>query len=117
MKGPGRYLQIQELEFGCAVETGREAQLIPGMRERVNQEFFYFSSSEARAKFQSDPLPYVGTLTDPVTQERFEPQEDSPKLVFEGRRFYFSEDSTRKQFLDSPESYWERPPDDMPHSH
>jgi YHS domain-containing protein len=108
---------MQNIEFECAVEPGRKAQVMPAMRERVNQEFFYFSGSEARDRFRKDPAKYAGELTDPVTQARFEPDADSPKLVFEGRRFYFSADSTRKTFLDSPESYWERPPDAIQFKH
>ena len=117
MKDPDRYLQIQNIEMACAVEPDRQAQVIPAMRERVNQEFYYFSSSEARDTFRKDPVKFVGVLTDPVTQFRFEPDAESPKLVFEGRRFYFSADSTREHFAESPEAFWERPPDNMPHSH
>lgn len=117
MKDPDKYLNIQELHFNCPVEPKKQALLMPAMRERVNQEFYFFSGAEARDKFLHDPVKYVGTVTDPVSQVRFEPDEESPKLVFEGRRFFFSADSTREQFLKSPESYWERPPDKIPHEH
>ena len=117
MKDPGRYLQIQELEFACAVEPGKKAQIIPAMRERVNHEFFYFSSSKAKDTFQKNPVAYVGKLTDPVTHERFEPDADSPKLVFEGRRYFFSSNESREKFLEKPENYWERPASHTGHQH
>lgn len=105
MQDPDRYLAQQGLALACAVQPSRRALLLPAMRVHVNREIFYFANSQNRQAFLEDPTRYCGTLTDPVTEERFGVAEDSPHVTYDGRLFYFSSDSTRAAFDGKPDRY------------
>jgi len=108
VKDPEHYLTYRETQVPCAVHPTRTAQLIPAMRARINHEIFYFSGAEARQRFLKDPTRYCGYLTDPVSRARFRPDEDSPRLEFGDRQYYFQSDSTRNRFGADPGAHAER---------
>jgi YHS domain-containing protein len=108
VQDPQRYLTFHEIELPGIVYPERKAILIPGMEAKVNHEIYFFSSSAARAKFLKDPLRFCGTLTDPVSHERFEPTKRSPRFDYAKRPYFFTSDSTRKIFVAAPDTYAER---------
>jgi YHS domain-containing protein len=66
---------------------------------------YYFSGAATKSRFLADPMRYSGPLTDPVTQERFQPTGRSPKTDYHGRTYYFSSAATRGQFAAAPDSF------------
>ena len=105
---PEKYLRAMKVSLNCPVRPARRAILDSSLRARINQDFFFFSSMAAMKQFQKDPLRYAGKLTDPVSQERFVPKKDSPRVTFRGRDYYFSSPSTLATFQATPERYFER---------
>ncbi len=71
----------------------------------VNWETYYLSSDENLAKFRADPLKYVGTVTDPVTRERFRPDRKHTRLEHEGRIIWFAKPENAERFRAGPEAY------------
>ncbi len=108
MKDPDHYLTFRRLSIPGTVYPKKKALLIPALRARLNWEIFYFSSIEARQKFEKDPTRYCGWLTDPISQQRFRPTPGSPHLEFDGRRYYFRSDSTMKRFGADPAKFADR---------
>ena len=74
----------------------------------VNWEIFFFSDAKAVQSFQQKPLQYCGLLTDPVSQERFQPTNKSPRTEYRGRPYYFVSKANRKKFEQDPELYARR---------
>ena len=103
-----------KVEIPCPVDPERMAIFDSDLRVRMNQEIYFFSSREAMRKFQADPRRYCGMLTDPVTQTRFKPMAKSPKMMHNGRAFYFAADSTCTTFQAAPDSLSRRRGDEMP---
>jgi len=89
----------------CAVEPGKTAKIDKALTARLNYEIFMFSSNQARRTFDKNPIAYCGLLTDPVTQNRFQPQTTSPQFVFKTRKYFFLSDSTRTAFIATPDSF------------
>ncbi len=71
----------------------------------VNWETFYFSDAQAKASFAEAPHRYSGKLTDPVSRNRFQPSDASPKREFRGRVFYFNNEENTKKFDAAPENF------------
>lgn len=71
----------------------------------VNHEAYFFSSVATKLRFEKMPWKWCGTVTDPVTLERFEPDRKSTNSVYNGRRYYFITDSTRVTFQSDPGTY------------
>jgi YHS domain-containing protein len=111
VQDPAPYLAERGVVVPCAVRPEHAAALGSGLRTRVNHENFLFSSVEAQAAFDADPLRYIDRLTDPVTRARFQPVAGGPELVHEGRTWYFASEANREVFRASPERYLE--PDGM----
>jgi len=78
------------------------------LRVFLNQEAYYFSSMESKKRFLSDPTRYSGSVTDPLTQKRFQPTPRSPRADFRGRTYFFESDLTKRQFLTAPTTYYVR---------
>jgi len=71
----------------------------------LNQEAYFFAGRETMKQFQADPIRYSGPLTDPVSQQRFQPTRRSPKTKYKKRTYYFESTLTQRQFAVSPDSY------------
>ncbi|HKQ62530.1 MAG TPA: hypothetical protein VJS92_14660 [Candidatus Polarisedimenticolaceae bacterium] len=107
MQDPEIYLKERAIHVACAVHPEREARLDSAHRRRVNHETYFFSDDAALAEFDRDRLRYCGMLSDPVTQERFHPDERSPYTLFDGRPYYFASAETESAFAADPRSYAE----------
>ncbi len=72
---------------------------------RLNYEAFFFANLYTREQFRSDPVLYCGLLTDPVSRERFRPNEESPRLRHEGVVYYFETRDNLVEFKGAPDAY------------
>ncbi|MBZ0267847.1 hypothetical protein K8I85_06815 [bacterium] len=93
------------LRVPCVVDPTRVARVESGAEVRLNWEVFFFCDDEARARFLADPLRWCGALTDPVTLERFVPDERSPRLEHAGSPYYFASADHRDAFASAPDRY------------
>ena len=105
MQSPEIFLVDLGIAVPCVVDPARPALLDPRHRVFVNWETYYLSSDENLAKFRADPLKYVGTVTDPVTRERFRPDRSHPRVEHEGRIIYFTKVENVARFQAGPEAY------------
>lgn len=78
------------------------------LRALVNWEVFFFSDAKAMQTFHKQPLQYCGLLTDPVSQERFQPTRKSPRTEYKGRPYYFISEDNRAAFRRDPEKHAHR---------
>ena len=104
-KNPEKYLKEQKMDIRCVVNAGRNARPDATRRTYVNHEVFLLSTKDALAIFRKNTLKYCGWLTDPVSGVRFRPTAGSPRMVHNGRPYYFSTHSTRMQFEAMPDSF------------
>lgn len=105
MQSPEIFLVDLGLSVPCVVDPSRPALLDTRHRVFVNWETYYLSSDENLAKFRADPLKYVGTVTDPVTRERFQPERKHTRLEHEGRLIWFAKPENAARFREGPEAY------------
>ena len=105
MQDPEPYLENQKITVPCLLEPQRPAVMDAAHRSVVNFELFYFSDEKTKSRFDEDPLRYCGSITDPVTQERFVPGESSPRIERDGRTYVFLSDESLKQFEALPDSF------------
>jgi len=89
----------------CAVHPDKTAKPKPEWTARFNWEVFMFSSAKARKAFDRDPLRYCGMLTDPVSEQRFQPNAESPWAVHNARKYYFQSEADRATFVAAPDSF------------
>ena len=87
------------------VDPRHVASYDPRLRVFLNQEAYFFAGRETMKRFESDPIRYSGPLTDPISQNRFQPTSRSPKTKYKNRTFYFESTLTQRQFAVSPDSY------------
>lgn len=104
---PAKYLQEMDARLKDPVNERAAARIVPEALEWVNHEAYFFSEPRTQKKFKRDAYKYCGTITDPVTLERFEPNKKSPAAKWNGRQYYFQSTMTRGAFLAEPEAYWQ----------
>lgn len=102
---PWRYLNEEKISVNCPVNKVKPAVIDKEHMSWVNWELYFFSDTDAKARFDKDPLRYCGKLTDPVTGKRFQPRFWSPKIEERGRLYYFSSNKTKNQYLENPRAY------------
>lgn len=105
MKDPQIYLRRLGIHLTCPIHPGQKAFIDREFRAFVNHESYFFSSREARAQFEKQPLRFCGLLTDPVRGERFQPTRRSPRLDHEGRPYFFSSQASKDAFVKDPVRY------------
>ena len=105
LKDPEKYLKEQKIDMRCVVNQGRHAAPEPKRRVMINYEIFYLSTADALAQFKRHTLQYCGWLTDPVSGARFRPTASSPRMVYNGRPYYFATISNRMKFEARPDSF------------
>lgn len=86
---------------------GAPARIDARSSARVNHEIYFFSTPGALRSFRRNPLKWCGEVTDPVSLERFRPDDSSPRTDFGDRPYFFRSDSTLALFRESPEEYAE----------
>jgi YHS domain-containing protein len=99
------FLEQEGIHPRCIVDPTREAKLDSKLRTFVNYEVFFFCDEAALATFQGNPTRYCGLLTDPVSQQRFQPAPGSFRRDYMGRPYYFESDSTYVAFAATPDSF------------
>jgi YHS domain-containing protein len=105
VQGPEPYLKDFNIELPCAVDSLAMAILDAEHRAFVNHEVYYFSSIDAKHRFEVEPFKYTGRVTDPVSLQRFQPGPSSPSRNAAGRFFYFQSDATLAVFDKEPARY------------
>jgi YHS domain-containing protein len=105
VQDPEIFLNDLGLSLSCAVESSRPAIIDASHRYAIGFETFFFSDSAAMQEFASDISRYCGTLTDPVSLERFRPSADSPRSTLRERIYLFASDSTKQIFDMMPDNY------------
>jgi YHS domain-containing protein len=111
VKDPEKALGSLDLQF-LAPGGSAPARLDSTTRAWIGHDLFYFADQPARDRFLRDPLATCRALSDPVTENRFQPTARSPQLNYHGRRYYFQSDSTRTVFRGMPDWYAKRGPMD-----
>lgn len=104
---PERYLSVLNIEVPCAV-THRPAVIDSVHRCYVNHEIYFFADQVAKARFEKNPLKWCGLVTDPISQQRFQPTAKSPQLVYGGRHYYFERKENLAAFQAEPEAHRNR---------
>jgi len=87
------------------VDPEQLGSLSPELHAKVNGEIYRFSSPRTLRAFRRSPARYCGLLRDPVTGMRFYPGARSPRCDWAGGPYFFTSDSSRAEFLRSPQRY------------
>ena len=104
MQDPAGFMNALDLSVDCLVRKRRPAVIDEEHWARVNYEIYFFADGEGMRRFLDRPHKYCGIVTDPVSQERFRPVEDSPRIDRKGIPYYFLSDSTMAVFEEHAES-------------
>ncbi len=105
VRDPEAWLKDKGVTLKCVVEPTKPAVFKVSLRSRIGKDWFFFSSSMAKQKFDANPLFYVAALSDPVTHARFKPTTKSLKLAYNGTTFYFPDPASQALFAALPDSY------------
>lgn len=105
VRDPEAWLKDKGVSLKCVVDPTKPAVLDRAHRSLVGKDWFFFSSAEAKKKFDANPLAYIKALSDPVTHVRFRPTAKSPKLAWNGTTFYFPDPASQALFAALPDSY------------
>ena len=106
MQDPQNYLKELGVKLTCCVDPARPAILDSAHQTFIGFESFFFADSANKARFMDDPYRYCGTLTDPVSKERFIPGEGSPTATYNNRQYVFASASSQSMFEAMPEMYY-----------
>lgn len=106
MQDPSLYLNEIGVDLACCVDTVRPAIISDSYRVMLGFESFFFADSAAMLAFLSDIPRYCGVLTDPVTKDRFRPDENSPWLDYNGQTYLFASASSHSMFEAMPAMYY-----------
>ncbi len=102
MQGPENYLKARNITLPSAIDPSRLAVLDEAHRVFVNYEVYFFADQELKRTFSSNPVAYTGELTNPVTQQRFQPAVDSPRAEYAGRLYFFPDSDSAQVFAKDP---------------
>ncbi len=105
VQGPEIYLNQLGVTVKCVVDPSRDAILDEAHRVFVNWETYYLCDDAAVKTFTAAPWKYAGTVTDPVSRERFRPDGGSPTARHGDRVFYFQSAEHAATFTADPEAY------------
>lgn len=105
VRDPEAWLKDKGVVLKCVVEPTKPAVFKVSHRSLIGKDWFFFSSSMAKRKFDANPLSYVSALSDPVTHARFKLTRNPLKLAYKGTTFYFPDPASRALFAALPDSY------------
>ena len=105
MQDPEIFLADLKLGVPCAVNPDRRAIIDAAYRVSVGYETYFFCDSAALTTFRQNVTAYCGTLTDPVTRQRFLPDRNTPSSILHDRLYLFASDSSKQAFDMMPETY------------
>jgi YHS domain-containing protein len=106
VQDPDTYLRELGVTFAGWMNASAPAVLDPDHRSLMNREAFFFADTRAKEAFDADPVHHCGLLTDPVSGERFQPGDGSPRYDYNGRPFYFMSEATLHTFTAAPDSFF-----------
>lgn len=106
MQDPARYINELGVEIICCVDSLRSAIVDSNYLVMLGFESFFFADSANMSKFLDDIPRYSGGITDPVSKERFLPNNNSPKSEFMGSIYIFASDITLGTFEKMPSMYY-----------
>jgi YHS domain-containing protein len=106
VQDPETYLNELNVSLEGWMNASAPAVLDPAHRSLVNREAFFFADTQAKRTFDADVVHHCGMLTDPVSGERFQPRDDSPRFDYNNRPFYFVSDATLDAFTAMPDSFF-----------
>ena len=99
------FAERKELTFRDHLDSREPAIIDADHCVRLNYEGFFFGNLYTRERFVSDPLLYCGFLTDPVSKQRFRPDEDSPRASHEEVTYYFEGEDEKTLFEADPDAF------------
>lgn len=105
MQGADFFLREISLTPGSYFDPATPAVVQLSHASRLNYEWYFFATTEEKARFDAEPLEHCGYLTDPVSKQRFEPLPDSPTHVYGETTFVFLDENTLARFQADPERY------------
>jgi YHS domain-containing protein len=105
VKSPEKYIDEMHLTVPDLVEPGKPARIDANQRIWIGHDIFYFADAQAKATFAANPFRYAMRLTDPVTLERFPAGPGSPKMIYDGRPYFFAASNTFARFKAHPDSF------------
>jgi len=105
VQGPEPYITELGITLACPVDPDETAILDPAHRVLLNYEAYYMSSAQALERFRQAPHRYTGAVTDPVSRNRFQPDEGSPATIYDARTFLFESAETLERFQASPDDF------------
>ena len=105
MQDPEQYLAALGIDVPCAILPDSGGVLDVSHRSLVNWEVYFFSSLEAKERFDHNPTRFCGLVTDPVTMSRFRPTASSARADHNGRPYFFADASNLAMFSKSPDSF------------
>jgi hypothetical protein len=106
VQDPAFYLNEISVDVPCCVDSSRPALISDDYRVLIGFESFFFADSAALQMFLADITTYCGRLTDPVTLERFQPDQDSPTFDYNNRAYLFASAASLSRFEAMPEMYY-----------
>lgn len=100
-------IQLKELGIDVAdlIDPSRPAVLDAAHRSFVNYEVYFFADEGDKKRFDADPTASCGALTDPVTKKRFRPGSDAPHTTYDGRAYYFIDETSKATFEKEPDAF------------
>ena len=105
VKDPHVYLNQLGVELSSAMDEERSAILDPGHHFRVNWETYFFADRLEKERFAENLLEFCDLVTDPVTRQRFHPNERSPQSVHDGVPYFFLSPESQNRFAAMPDSF------------
>ncbi|MCH8028014.1 MAG: hypothetical protein IID63_07825 [candidate division Zixibacteria bacterium] len=106
MQDPARYINELGVELTGCVDPSRLAIIDSSYMQMLGFESFFFADSANMSKFLDNIFKYCSGLTDPVSKERFLPNENSPRSEFMGSTFIFASELTLGTFEKMPSMYY-----------
>ena len=105
MQDPEQYLAALGIDVPCAILPDSGGVLDVSHRSFVNWEVYFFSSLEAKERFDHNPTRFCGLVTDPVTMSGLRPTASSARADHNGRPYFFADASNLAMFSKSPDSF------------
>jgi YHS domain-containing protein len=105
VQDPGRFLKQLDIAVPCAVAPDAVAVLEDAYLSRLNWELYYFSTAARKTEFDAAPAEHCGLVTDPVVKQRFQPDESSPRLIYNDRTYFFLAQENLTRFKENAETF------------
>ena len=106
MQDPARYINELGVKLTGCVDPSRLAIIDSSYMQMLGFESFFFADSANMSKFLDNIFRYCGGLTDPVSKERFLPNENSPRSEFMGSTYLFASELSLGTFEEMSSMYY-----------